>query len=83
MYKILGSLKIPPGIIRFDDRFLIEDFFNMRNDLRVDTPFNFASEITSTYIFNINSDEGVYILATDLRIKNQSNWIEVNNYTEI
>ncbi|XP_012252389.2 uncharacterized protein LOC105683963 [Athalia rosae] len=83
-YKILGSLKIPPGIIRMDDRFFMEDIFTMKNDLKIDTPFDFASEITSTYLFNLNLDDHVYLVGTDLRLKNHSDWIEVGynvNYT--
>ncbi|XP_046746375.1 uncharacterized protein LOC124411334 [Diprion similis] len=83
-YKVLGSLKIPPGTIRFDNLYVYEDDANMKNELKIDTPFESASEITSTYILSLDLLNNDYFVATDLRVKKHSSWIEAGynvNYT--
>lgn len=77
--KVLASLKIPPGVIRLDNRYYCEDYFNMKNDLKVDTPFELASEINSAYQFHLDWDTGDYVAVTNFRMKNQSQWIEVSD----
>ncbi|XP_046620371.1 uncharacterized protein LOC124305239 [Neodiprion virginianus] len=83
-FKVLGSLKIPSGTIRLDDRFRLDDYVNMKNELKIDTPFQSASEITSTYILSCDLINNDYFVATDLRVKNHANWMEAGynvNYT--
>ncbi|XP_012280436.1 uncharacterized protein LOC105699757 [Orussus abietinus] len=82
-YKIIGVLKLPQGTIKLDDQFFIDNVFNMKNDLSIETPFEYASEITSQYAFNIDLERSMYLIE-DVRIKKYSEWVEAGlniNYT--
>lgn len=76
--KILGILKLPHGTITLEDRFYLEDFFHMRNDLSIDTPFDCASEISSGYNLSIDIENGSSLVDLNLDIKNYSDWLKVN-----
>nr|QGV11544.1 Vg4 [Tetrastichus brontispae] len=82
--NILAMLRIPSGLIVLEDRFQLEDFFNIKNDLSIDTPFQCASEIVSVYSFIANMDTMVYLMDMSFNVKNHSEWIETGfnvNYT--
>ena len=75
--KILGIIKIPKGDIVIEDRFYFEDFFHIKNDLSIDTPYNFASEIASSYNLALDMESSVYLMDLNFNVKNHSDWIEV------
>ncbi|XP_011501595.1 PREDICTED: uncharacterized protein LOC105365190 [Ceratosolen solmsi marchali] len=78
--KILGILKLPQGTIIIDDSFYFEDFFNIKNDLSIDTPFKCGSEIISTFSFGANMENFNYLMDLSLNIKNNSEWINSGFY---
>lgn len=75
-YKIVSVLKLPEGRITLDDSFFMEDFFNIRNDLSMETPFKCASEINSVYIFRLQDSK--IVMQMDMNVYNYSSWVEVN-----
>lgn len=76
-YKIYSVLKIPQGRITVDDTFFVEHVFNMKNDLSIETPFKYASEINSAYVFYV--EDSNILMQIDLNVANQSSLIEVIN----
>lgn len=78
--KVLAMLRIPSGLIVLEDRFYLEDFFNIKNDLSIDTPFQCASEIVSAYSFSANMDTMIYLMDMSFNVKNYSEWVEVRMY---
>lgn len=73
LYQIIGAVRIPQGRITLDDRFVIEDVFDMKNSLDIKTPFVWASEINSMYIFKVDMMNSVYLMDMALNvIKNDS-----------
>ena len=85
-YKILGFLKIPQGRIALDDDFFLEDVFNMRNELAIETPFPWASEIKSLYVLNLNMENSIYLAQMDLNFFNRTHWTEsgyIANYSYV
>ncbi|KAL2717243.1 hypothetical protein V1478_012943 [Vespula squamosa] len=83
-YKTNGFLIIPPRQINFDDYFWMEDVFHIKNELYIDTPFNAAQEITSSYIFKIDMEKSIYLMQMDVNVKNNITWVKSGlnvNYT--
>ncbi|KAG8042041.1 hypothetical protein G9C98_000032 [Cotesia typhae] len=61
------------GAITLNDRFVMEDFFDIKNTLEIKTPFTRASEVNSQYVFKVDMENSVYLLDMNLRInKNDS-----------
>ncbi|XP_058800590.1 uncharacterized protein LOC131669586 [Phymastichus coffea] len=82
--KVLVILRLPSGVIVLEDRFYLEDFFNIKNDLSIETPFQCASEIISAYSFSANMDTMNYLMDISFKIMNHTEWIESGlnfNYT--
>ena len=75
--KLLGLLKIPRGTIVIEDRFYLEDFFHIKNDLSIDTPFECIPEIVSSYSFTADMINSVYLMDMNVNVKNYTEWIEV------
>ncbi|KAG7207006.1 hypothetical protein KM043_000897 [Ampulex compressa] len=83
-YKILCGLRLPQGKIVLQDHFSMEDLFNMRNELTLETPFRGAREIASHYALAIDLENSVYAFEVDLNVQRNSTWIESGlhaNYT--
>ncbi|XP_043484877.1 apolipophorins [Leptopilina heterotoma] len=81
-YKISSVLKIPQGRITVDDTLYMEHVFNMKNDLSIETPFKYASEINSAYVLHV--EDSNILLEVDLNVCNYTSWIETGlwmNYT--
>lgn len=76
-YKTNGFLIIPPRQINFDDYFWMEDVFHIKNELYIDTPFNAAQEITSSYIFDIDMEKSIYLMQMDVNVKKNITWLKV------
>ncbi|XP_031778090.1 uncharacterized protein LOC100118388 isoform X3 [Nasonia vitripennis] len=82
--KVLAHLKLPQGKIVMEDRFYFEDFFHIKNDLSIDTPFHCASEIVSAYSLAVDMENFMYLMDMSLNVKNYTEWIESGfnvNYT--
>lgn len=67
---------MPQGKITLDDRFVFRDVFTIKNELSVETPFVWASEITSVYVFNVDSENSIYLTELSLNYLNRSEWVE-------
>lgn len=78
-YSILGSLKIPPGKIVFSDTLNVADAMNFKNELSIDTPFIWATEIVATNemitIFEDNTDAKMLMF---VNVRDNVKWHEVN-----
>ncbi|XP_014226324.1 uncharacterized protein LOC106652091 isoform X2 [Trichogramma pretiosum] len=82
--KVLAIVKLPVGNIVLEDRFTLEDFFHIKNELSIDTPFPSASEIVSLYNLDLDIDKSEYLMDLSFNIRNYSTWIESGfniNYT--
>ncbi|XP_014467442.1 PREDICTED: uncharacterized protein LOC106740686 [Dinoponera quadriceps] len=85
-YKILSTVNLPPGKIVLDDNFLMEDVFNMKNDLHVDLSFSSIREITSLYTLMIDMGNPIstYFVEMNVNVRRNTTWIETGfhgNYT--
>ncbi|KAK2581438.1 hypothetical protein KPH14_005113 [Odynerus spinipes] len=83
-YKTVGFLHLPAGQITIDDYFWMEDVFNIKNELAVETPFTVAREIASAYVFKVDMDTPMYLMQIDVNVKNNVTWSKTGlnlNYT--
>lgn len=78
-YDVLATFKLPQGKIILADQFFFENYFNMRNDLSISTPFVYAPEIESVYLFSIDGETSAYLIQTEVSIKRPTNVIEVHS----
>ncbi|KZC12617.1 Vitellogenin, partial [Dufourea novaeangliae] len=76
LYKILGSLECFAKKITLDDRFYIEDLFNMRNELNVLTPFDFVTEIVCLNAFVVNIEVPSYTMQLTVNVRRKTTWYE-------
>ena len=76
-YNILNIFQLPQGRITIDDTFFMEDIFNIKNELNLETPFKCASEINSIYTFKIQDSK--VLVQMEMNVYNSSSWIEVNS----
>ncbi|XP_063971909.1 uncharacterized protein LOC135159796 [Diachasmimorpha longicaudata] len=82
VYQATGILTIPNGVIVLNDKFTIEDFFDMKNILEITTPFSWAAKIHYNYIFKVDMENSVYFLDNQLNVHriisaNSSHWIDI------
>jgi hypothetical protein len=72
---IAGELKVPQGVITLRDHFYIEDYTNIKNNLKIITPFPNVKEIKSAHEHRIKFDS-YYIFGTNLHILNGEKWVK-------
>ncbi|KAI4503203.1 hypothetical protein M0802_001425 [Mischocyttarus mexicanus] len=75
-YKTYGFLVIPPRKITFNDYFWIEDMTHITNELNIVTPYNAAQEITSSYMFNEDTEASIYSMLMNVNVKSNNTWIK-------
>lgn len=68
-------IKIPCGVIIFEDYFKIEDLFHFKNFLSIETPFQCASKISSEC--SLDTDMQTTLFDFNLNLKNYSTWLKV------
>uniref|UniRef100_W4VR36 Putative lipoprotein n=1 Tax=Corethrella appendiculata TaxID=1370023 RepID=W4VR36_9DIPT len=85
VFVLLGTLKLPQGLIEVQDHFYFPDFLTSKNKLQIKTPFTSAKEIKSN--FELLLDIGYfYITSFEVKVLNNNNWISTEyhlNYTTL
>lgn len=76
--NIFGFLNFPYSDSVIEDNFYMEDLLQIKNDLSIDSPFAWASEIFSSYHCASDLDELLTKIDIVLNIKNYYEWIHVS-----
>ncbi|XP_015122764.1 uncharacterized protein LOC107045138 [Diachasma alloeum] len=82
VYQVAGILTIPNGVVILNDKFTIEDVFDMKNILEITTPFPWAARINYNYVFKVDMENSIYFMDTQVHVNrvvsvNSSHWIEI------
>lgn len=57
----------------------MQDFFNLKNDLYLTTPWKKLSQLSHHHYFYIDSEDDLYRVETQLKLKHNENWIDVSS----
>ncbi|XP_055591953.1 uncharacterized protein LOC129743787 [Uranotaenia lowii] len=74
-YYVSGNVVLPQGIVEIRDSFWLEDLMNMKNNLKVKTPFPFMKEIVSGYELRIPYPTNKFITGFNVQVLNNTEWI--------
>ncbi|XP_053697453.1 uncharacterized protein LOC128744450 [Sabethes cyaneus] len=74
-YYVTGKLKLPQGYIDIRDRFWLEDLMNMKNVLKVKTPFPLVTELQSEFELGIPYPTTKFVVGFNVLILNVTEWV--------
>lgn len=84
-YLMRGNLNLPVGNIELNNNLYFPDLMNIRNSLKVNTPFASAKQIELLYLHTAKFGH-YYVSAFEVFYKNGSDWNELgfnSNYTKV
>ncbi|XP_055638867.1 uncharacterized protein LOC129776937 isoform X2 [Toxorhynchites rutilus septentrionalis] len=74
-YYISGMINLPQGQVDIHDRFWLEDLMNMKNLLKVKTPFPFMKEIQSGFELRIPYPTNKFVVGFNVLVLNETEWV--------
>ncbi|XP_058818906.1 uncharacterized protein LOC131681859 [Topomyia yanbarensis] len=74
-YYVTGKLKLPQGYVDVWDRFWLEDLMNMKNALKIKTPFPAMKEVQSEFELRIPYPTNKFVVGFNVLVHNMDEWV--------
>lgn len=76
---ISGNIRLPKGAIQIRDNLYFPDYMNMRNSLKINSPFAWANEVHFLYEHAVEIGE-MYISHWDFEVLHNAVWVNASSY---
>lgn len=74
-YYVSGKVRLPQGYVDIYDRFWLEDLMNMKNNLKIKTPFPFMKEVQSGFELRIPYPTNKFVVGFNVLVLNDTQWV--------
>ncbi|XP_062546026.1 uncharacterized protein LOC134212310 [Armigeres subalbatus] len=74
-YYLSGKVKLPQGDVDVRDSFWLEDLMNMKNTMKVKTPFPFMREIQSGFELRVPYPTNKFVVGLNVLVLNVTEWV--------
>lgn len=74
-YYLSGKIKLPQGDIDVRDSFWLEDLMNMKNTMKVKTPFPFMRQVQSGFELRVPYPTNKFVVGLNVLVLNETEWV--------